>query len=208
MQALTQAVERCTKFQPSLSGKTFLCYNQHTQPRLQEGPQCGLVALAMAGGEEVSVDKVQELAIKKGYSKQGEMFSVENMADLASAILDTEAMIASTDAVNDMVDELLGGWMLLVPYDCAHNHHPAMLQGRKAHWALITGFVLAVDAAEDIADVGNDHSEDNVVIVKEIKDNEKLGKILSHHSTKAIIGGQTEQVLGAGALGHAGAHQQ
>jgi len=141
----------------------------------------------MAGGEEVSVDKVQELAIKKGYSKQGEMFSVENMADLATTILDTEAMIASTDAVSDMVDELLGGWLLLVPYDCAHNHHPAMLQGRKAHWALITGFVLAVDAAEDIADIGNDNSEDNVVIVKEIKDIEKLGKILSHHSTKQLL---------------------
>jgi len=141
----------------------------------------------MAGGEEVSVDKVQELAVKKGYSKQGEMFSVENMADLATTILDAEAMIASTEAVCDMVDELLDGWLLLVPYDCAHNHHPAMLQGRKAHWALITGFVLAVDAAEDIADIGNDNSEDNVVIVKEIKDNEKLGKILALHSTKQLL---------------------
>jgi len=137
----------------------------------------------MAGGEEVSVDKVQELAIKKGYSKQGEMFSVENMADLATTVLDREAMVASTDV--DMVAELLGGWMLLVPYDCAHNHHPAMLQGRKAHWALITGFVLAVDAAEDIADIGN--SEDNVVIVKEIKDSGKLDKILAQHNTKKLL---------------------
>merc|ERR1719369_2487362 len=51
-QSLVQAVDRATKFQPSLSGKTFLCYYHHTMPRLQEGPQCGLVALAMAGGEK------------------------------------------------------------------------------------------------------------------------------------------------------------
>jgi len=140
----------------------------------------------MAGGEEVSVDKVQELAIKKGYSKQGEMFSVENMADLATTILDNESMIAVSDSI-DMVSELLDGWILLVPYDCAHNHYPAMLLGKKAHWALITGFVLAVDAAEDIADVGNDNSEDNVVIVKEIKDKDKLVKILAHHSTKLLL---------------------
>ena len=91
------------------------------------------------------MDKVQEIAITKGYTKQGEMFSVDNMADLASSILGKAAVISPTAAMCDswwVVEQLTAGWQLLVPYDCAHNHHPAVLGGRKAHWALITGFVL------------------------------------------------------------------
>merc|ERR1719347_1805193 len=181
MQALSQAVERAIKFQPSLTDKTFLCFNHHTVARLQEGPQCGLVALAMAGGEEVSVDKVQELAIEKGYSKQGEMFSVDNMADLAHTVLGKETMIASTYGGNDstdLVDDLLSGWILLVPYDCSHNHQPAMLQGKKAHWGLITGFVLAVDSTEDATDIGPYDEDGNIRIFSKISNKEKLSKLL------------------------------
>jgi len=190
MQSLMQAVDRASKFQPSLLGKTFLCYNHHTMPRLQEGPQCGLVALAMAGGEKVAVDKVQEVAIMKGYSKQGEMFSVDNMAELAKTILGRETMIASTDDLSDsmkLVDDMEEGWVLLVPYDCAHNHSPAMLQGKKAHWALITGFILAVDNAEEISDIGPHIMEDHISIVKEIVDKEKLAKLLSHPDSKLLL---------------------
>ena len=44
----------------------------------------------------------------------------------------------------------MSGKMLLVPYDCGHNHGPALYGGKKAHWALITGVVLAVSAAGDV----------------------------------------------------------
>ena len=40
------------------------------------------------------MDKVQEIAITKGYTKQGEMFSVDNMADLAGSILGKAAVIS------------------------------------------------------------------------------------------------------------------
>jgi len=144
----------------------------------------------MAGGETVAVDKVQELAIMKGYSKQGEMFSVDNMAELAHTVLGRETMIANTADLSDnmnLVDDMESGWVLLVPYDCAHNHSPAMLQGKKAHWALITGFMLAVDNAEDISDIGPHVKEDNINIVEEIVDKKKLAKLLSRPDSKFLL---------------------
>ena len=46
-----------------------------------------------------------------------------------------------------MLTHLMSGKMLLVPYDCGHNHGPALYGGKKAHWALVTGVVLAVSTA-------------------------------------------------------------
>jgi len=187
-----QAVARGVKFQPALSSQVFLCYNLHTQPRLQEGPQCGLVALAIAGGETVLVDQVQQEAIRMGYTKQGEMFSVDNMSHLSSTVLSTEALISLTTAMQDsewVVDHITRGWMLLVPYDCAHNHTPAMEGGRKAHWGLITGFVIAVDASEDISGIKTETAKDNpnVHIMTEIPNKETLGKMLSCNSAKLLL---------------------
>ena len=42
-----------------------------------------------------------------------------------------------------LLETLTAGCRLLVPYDCGHNHGPALCGGRKAHWALVTGVVLA-----------------------------------------------------------------
>ena len=127
----------------------FLCYNHHRDPLLQEGPQCGLVALTMAGtsrGERLEVEEVQREAVTRGFTFRGEMFSVENMAELARSSLDREARVEDIEMMKDtswLLDTLTSGHMLLVPYDCGHNHGPALHGGKKAHWALITGFVIA-----------------------------------------------------------------
>jgi len=144
-----------------------------------------LVALAMAGGEEVLVDSVQQLAIDAGYSKQGEMFSVSDMADLATTVLGTSVL-----SDNEWVMEMLaGGWLLLVPYDCAHNHHPAMEGGRKAHWALITGLAIAMDASEDIRDIGTNTATENsnVHMMTGIPDKEKLGILIAGNRAKLLL---------------------
>jgi len=148
----------------------------------------------MAGGEGVSVDKVQEMAISKGYTKQGEMFSVDNMSYLASSILGKAAVISSTAAMCDswwVVEQLTAGWQLLVPYDCAHNHHPAVLGGRKAHWALITGFVLLVDATEDITDVKTVTSDGNkhvrILTGEAENDKERLNTLIGNKAGKLLL---------------------
>jgi len=154
----------------------------------------------MAGGEGVSVDKVQEMAISKGYTKQGEMFSVDNMADLASSILGQAAVISPTAAMCDswwVVEQLTAGWQLLVPYDCAHNHHPALLGGRKAHWGLVTGFVLVVDVSEDITDVKNVTSDQNknVHILTGENDKELLSRLIGNKNGKLLLVGRQSKSL-------------
>ena len=72
---VSEAVSRWVKFCPEHREENFLCYNIPTVPRLQEGPQCGLVALAMAG-HDTDLEEVVMEAKQRGYTKQGEMFSV------------------------------------------------------------------------------------------------------------------------------------
>merc|ERR1719195_1475282 len=143
--ALQQALDRFSKLTPGFQNH-FVAYNHHTQPRLQEGPQCGLVALAQAR-EGSSVEEVQQEARARGFTRRGEMFSAANMATLASwllhpatATLETSSKLLDTSW---LLDTLTAGCRLLVPYDCGHNHGPALCGGRKAHWALVTGVVLA-----------------------------------------------------------------
>ena len=94
------------------------------------------------------------------------MFSAANMASLAawllhpatatletsSKLLDTRYWHLSSFVMccihyalfpSWLLETLTAGCRLLVPYDCGHNHGPALCGGRKAHWALVTGVVLA-----------------------------------------------------------------
>jgi len=178
------------KFSPDEAGggeEQFVCYNQPTTARLQEGPQCGLVALAMAG-DNLDLEEVVRTAKERGYTKQGEMFSVEDMASLARSMLDREVEVVKSEQLLDsrlVMTRLSQGRALLVPYDCHHNHSPAMLGGTKAHWALVTGFVMPasqvnVDYLED--NLGQERA-DNVILLQRNIDIERL---LTEHQRPRI----------------------
>ena len=178
------------KFSPDEAGggeEQFVCYNQPTTARLQEGPQCGLVALAMAG-DNLDLEEVVRTAKERGYTKQGEMFSVEDMASLARSMLDKEVEVVKSEQLLDsrlVMTRLSQGRALLVPYDCHHNHSPAMLGGTKAHWALVTGFVMPasqvnVDYLED--NLGQERA-DNVILLQRNIDIERL---LTEHQRPRI----------------------
>merc|ERR1711892_122047 len=82
------------------------------------------------------------------------------MADLAIAVIEDENKTGEMEnhikreyevSVQDVsrladipwvIQTLLNSGLLLVPYDCAPNHVPTLAQGTKAHWAVITGFLL------------------------------------------------------------------
>ena len=83
------------KFSPEEGGGQLVSYNRQTTPRLQEGPQCGLVALAMAG-DNIDLEQIVRTAKERGYTKQGEMFSVEDMASLARKVLKRKVSVVST----------------------------------------------------------------------------------------------------------------
>jgi len=143
--SLRQALDRFMKLNPKYSNHKFVCMNKHTVARLQEGPQCGIVALAMSGSENVLVQEVQDLAKSKGFTNKGEMFSVENMAELAKSVFNNKVSIEPIKKIIDsrwLVECFSSKKTLLVPYDCGHNHAPAEFRGKKAHWGLLTGIMV------------------------------------------------------------------
>lgn len=87
---------------------------------LQKGPQCGLVALAMITNEpnENTVNKLMEIAVKQGYTYNGEIFSASDMCELARTVLcDQNVQLYEGNLNDNKVKEfLLNGGFLLVPY--------------------------------------------------------------------------------------------
>ena len=149
--SLTVAIKGLLRTQPSLqrSGR-WLCFSTPTSPLLQQGPQCGLVALTMAvralGKNQHSVSTAFQLAKERGFSKLGELFSVDSMASLAVELLpECKVDIVKSSKLEDtawVVNVLLTGSLMLVPYDCTPDHSPGLAGGQKAHWALVTGFMV------------------------------------------------------------------
>jgi hypothetical protein len=146
--ALTEAIQRLLNFEPEVKDKDWLVYNLHTNQLLQEGPQCGLVALTQAlhvlYPRQPCVDQVQAKALELGFTKQGEMFSVDYMAQLAEDLGLSAEVSPVMPLVNAdwLLSRLTAQYLLLVPYDCGPSHGPCLSKGRKAHWALITGVLV------------------------------------------------------------------
>ncbi|XP_005868893.1 PREDICTED: UPF0692 protein C19orf54 homolog [Myotis brandtii] len=120
---------------------------------IQEGPQCGLVALWMAGTvlvppRGIPLERLVQMAVERGYTAQGEMFSVANMGRLAEEALgcQVELLRGGLGGPNRgrVLQHLVSGHPLLIPYDEDFNHEPCRRKGYKAHWAVSTGVLLGV----------------------------------------------------------------
>jgi len=133
---------------PAISPKS--CRYKNIQPILQEGPTCGLVALSMLVNGEPNASDLLQLARQKLYTINGEMFSASNLFNLVKkAIHDdvgTKLKLFEGQLNCDEIKQVLqSGGCLLVPYDPDFNHGPCVLNGRKAHWALIIGYLIDDD---------------------------------------------------------------
>uniref|UniRef100_A0A8C9P1U7 Actin maturation protease n=1 Tax=Spermophilus dauricus TaxID=99837 RepID=A0A8C9P1U7_SPEDA len=126
---------------------------------IQEGPQCGLVALWMAGTllsppSGIPLERLVQVAKERGYTAQGEMFSVADMGRLAQETLScqTELLCGSLGGPNrDLVlRHLITGYPLLIPYDEDFNHEPCQKKGHKAHWAVCAGVLLGVQSVPSL----------------------------------------------------------
>lgn len=122
---------------------------------IQEGPQCGLVALWMAGTllappSGIPLEKLVQVAMERGYTAQGEMFSVADMGKLAQEALgcQVEHLCGGLGGPNRarVLQHLVSGHPLLIPYDEDFNHEPCQRKGHKAHWAVSAGVLLGVQA--------------------------------------------------------------
>jgi len=178
---IKESLTRLKKFSPEFQKAKLQVFNRPSQPLLQEGPQCGLVALCMATrmlikDSNISTREIFKMATEKGYTKQGEMFSAANLADLAHSVLgrDSRVSLENIDILGDdsqVCADLLAGDVLLVPYDCDFNHGPCLAEGRKAHWALLTGFVLVSNEESPDYLVSNEESPENFVSNEDFPEN-------------------------------------
>lgn len=131
----------------------WLLINKYVPSLIQDGPQCGLVALWMAAqllrqSRNIAMEAVVETALAKGYTAQGEMFSAEDMALLAQEVCGCRAELlrggmsgANTPCI---LEHLAKGQPVLIPYDEDFNHEPCQRSGHRAHWAVASGVVLGV----------------------------------------------------------------
>ncbi|XP_042230597.1 SH3 domain-containing protein C23A1.17-like isoform X1 [Homarus americanus] len=125
---------------------TLSIYTQ-LRPVIQQGPQCGIVALSMASQvfpETVDVADLLEAAKKQSCSCHGEMFSSDAMSKLAESINGMEATVRRDILCNprNMLEVLMQGDLILVPYDAERNYMPGLRGGHKAHWGIICGCLV------------------------------------------------------------------
>lgn len=109
--------------------------------------RCGLVALVMAArllSHQLAVDEVLKVAKEKQFSNHGEMFSVYNMKQLVEEFINVEVNVLDDILRNRsrVIEHLMSGWPVLVPYDSDANHEPTIRNGHRAHWAIIVGFCV------------------------------------------------------------------
>ncbi|XP_068440368.1 actin maturation protease isoform X2 [Clinocottus analis] len=131
----------------------WILVNTYVPSLIQDGPQCGLVALWMSAHlrkPQLSIDMetVAQTARSRGYTAQGEMFSAEDMALLAEEVCGCEAELLSGGLSGDnaaaIITHLWGRQPVLIPYDEDYNHEPCQRSGHRAHWAVASGVLLGV----------------------------------------------------------------
>ncbi|XP_036392421.1 UPF0692 protein C19orf54 homolog [Megalops cyprinoides] len=144
----------------------WVLLNKYVPSLIQDGPQCGLVAMWMAAKllkppEGVSMERVVQTALERGYTAQGEIFSARDMAQLAEEVCEchSECLSGGMGGANTgpILKHLASGQPALIPYDEDFNHEPCLRNGHKAHWAVASGVLLGVaEAGLDAAKFQND----------------------------------------------------
>lgn len=126
-------------------------------PVIQDGPMCGLVALSMASQllhesqqtipAKCHPDTLLDFTKESRFSKQGEMFSVDYMLQIAEQHMDCcgrSTHTCSLDA-NTVMLSIVQREAILVPYDADKNHSPCLAKGHKAHWCILVGFATVLN---------------------------------------------------------------
>ncbi|KHJ43364.1 hypothetical protein D918_06599 [Trichuris suis] len=123
----------------------------NVKPTIQDGPQCGIVALYIAAScLEVpclpTVEQIMQTAKHMGISHFGEILSgiAYWMAQLANRMLNCCAKVVDISELNyrKIVEHLLNNGPVLIPYDSDKNFEPCMKGGRNAHWCVVVGLFI------------------------------------------------------------------
>ncbi|TKS80972.1 UPF0692 protein C19orf54 -like protein [Collichthys lucidus] len=147
----------------------WILVNTYVPSLIQDGPQCGLVALWMSAHlrqPQLSIDMetVVQTALRRGYTAQGEMFSAHNMALLAEEVCGCKAELLSGGLSDNnaaaIVTHLWRRQPVLIPYDEDYNHEPCQRSGHRAHWAVASGVLLGLDQGS----VSKEHTEPDATL--------------------------------------------
>ncbi|KAM8902829.1 actin maturation protease isoform 2-T2 [Spinachia spinachia] len=150
-EACVLLAERESSFRKDLQ---WILVNKYVPSLIQDGPQCGLVALWMSTHLRepqlcVDMETVVQTALSRGYTAQGEMFSADDMALLAEEVCGCKAELLSGGIKGDnaaaVITHLWGRQPVLIPYDEDYNHEPCRRSGHRAHWAVASGVLLGVE---------------------------------------------------------------
>ncbi|KAM3958089.1 actin maturation protease [Aphomia sociella] len=153
--------EACAKYKICLNQTPYQYKYKYFQSKLQIGPTCGLVALSMLLNDEVTPEEILNIAKMEGYSNNGEMFSCKNMVKLTEKVFSLAEIKVKFELHcgglfnRNIIEKLLNGAVLLVPYDADFNHAPCLKLGHKAHWALVCGIVIIKNHSHAYEDPDN-----------------------------------------------------
>lgn len=143
--------QRESRFRKDLQ---WILVNTYVPSLIQDGPQCGLVALWMSAHLRepqlsLDMDTVVQTALRRKYTAQGEMFSADNMALLAEEVCGCKAELLSGGLSGSnaatIITHLWGRQPVLIPYDEDFNHEPCQRSGHRAHWAVASGVLLGLN---------------------------------------------------------------
>ncbi|XP_050711097.1 UPF0692 protein C19orf54-like isoform X3 [Eriocheir sinensis] len=129
-------------------GEDTLSVYTQLRPVIQQGPQCGLVALSMASQvfpQTVEVEELLAAGRAQGITQHGEMFSATKLARLAEKTVSGLQAEVRRDVLSSpatLLQLLLQGDLVLVPYDAERNHQPGLKGGHKAHWGVVCGCLI------------------------------------------------------------------
>jgi len=134
--------------------------------------------MTLSAEQEEELDSLLKMAQMRGFTRQGEMYSAENLAKLAKEFYGLECLVTSVGFEdNSVVSEVMKGSAVLIPYDADKNHEPCLENGHRAHWALLTGILCELD--ENSFDWKKCKQDTNVPMLFHMSPSSKL--ILPHN---------------------------
>ena len=117
--------------------------------------RCGLIALKLAADilktsgslaslpttGENEIAELLQLSKESCFTYWGEMFSAKDMVSLARMYYGMNYQVGSSGLEDYMkvVNHIVQGYPVLVPYDADRNNEPCLKRGHKAHWVVVTG---------------------------------------------------------------------
>eukprot|EP00045_Choanoeca_perplexa_P007255 m.64343 g.64343 ORF g.64343 m.64343 type:complete len:282 (+) comp13998_c0_seq1:75-920(+) len=172
MKALKAACGRASRFFSVPLDGSWTSIAHPSQELLQQGPMCGLTAVAIAANmlnltrhrshptdatDQKSMLQPSSLATtqvdpesrdlllyaqQKHWTSEGEMFS---SSALLTTLLDTytaDAKLVHNPTAIIVTEALAQGAAVLLPYDAAPNHEPCQEHGEASHWAVLVGLLV------------------------------------------------------------------